>query len=101
MITVNTCLNGGSNASCRPTIDGVWAGSFGPLPNPGDPFWQEGLVHTGVGGWFPWQKTRIYPGIPAGNHTLQVQCATDSGTLGVCNSASVGCSVQFVELQSQ
>jgi hypothetical protein len=99
MITVNTYLNGGSHATCRPVIDGVWAGQYGMLPNPGDPKWQEGLVDTGLGGWHPWQKTRIYPGVPAGPHQLQVQCATDGGTLGVCNSGSVACSVHFVELK--
>ena len=101
MITVNTYLNSGSHATCRPIIDGVWAGSFGGLPRSGDPFWQEGLVYSGGlgGNWAPWHKTRLYPGVPAGNHTLQVQCATDGGTLGVCNAGTVACSVHFVELK--
>ena len=101
MISVNIHLNGGSHATCRPIIDGLWAGSFGGLIQSGDPFWQEGLVYSGGfgGNWSAWQKTRIYPGVPAGNHTLQVQCATDSGTLGVCNANSVGCHVGFVELK--
>ena len=101
LITVNTYLNGGSHSTCRPIIDGVWAGTYGGLPNSGDPFWQEGLIVTGAspGNWWPWNKTRLYPGIPAGNHTLQVQCATNSGTLGVCNDGSVACSVHFVELK--
>jgi hypothetical protein len=101
MISVNVYLNSGSHATCRPIIDGLWAGSYGGLVQSGDPFWQEGLTYTGGFGnnWSAWQKTRIYPGVPAGNHTLQVQCATDGGTLGVCNANSIGCQVGFVELK--
>jgi hypothetical protein len=98
MITVDAYLNGGSHSTCRPIIDGVWAGSFGGLPNPGDPFWQEGLTNSAGGAWHPWHKTRLYPGVPAGNHTLAVQCATDAGTLAV-GASSIVSSVHFVELR--
>jgi hypothetical protein len=99
LISLDISFINGSHASCRPTIDNVWAGSFGGLPNPGDPFWQEGLTYSAGGVWHSWQKTRLYPGVPAGNHTLRVQCATDAGTLAVCAASSVACSVNFVELK--
>jgi hypothetical protein len=98
-ITVNVSFINGSHATCRPIIDGAWAGSFGGLPNPGDPFWQEGLEYSAGGVWHLWAKTRMYPGIPAGNHSLAVQCATDSGTLSVCAATSIACSMHFFELK--
>jgi len=99
MITLNLFLINGSHATCRPVIDGLWAGSYGNLPNPGDPFWQEGLTYSAGGVWHPWNKTRMYPGVPAGNHTLQVQCATDSGTLSVCTAGSIACSMHYFEIK--
>jgi hypothetical protein len=99
MITVNMYLINGSHATCRPVIDGLWAGSYGGLTNSGDPFWQEGLTYSAGGVWHPWNKTRMYPGVPAGNHVLQVQCATDSGTLSVCTAASVACSMHYFEIK--
>jgi hypothetical protein len=97
LITMNISLNQGSHGSCRPIVDGIWAGSYGSLPNPGDPFWQEGLILVGSGGWARWSLNRIYPGIPAGNHTFQVQCVTDGGTMQSCGS-TIGCSFGVIEL---
>ena len=93
-------LFGGSHASCRPIIDGVWAGTYGGLPNPGDPFWQEGLQCVGAcgSGWQRWSSSRIYPGVPAGTHAFQVQCVTDGATLNVCGASSIGCYWSIVEL---
>jgi hypothetical protein len=99
MITVDIYLINGSHATCRPVIDGQWAGTYGGLVNSGDPFWQEGLTYSAGNVWHPWNKTRMYPGVPAGPHQLQVQCATDSGTLLVCGAASVACSVSYFELK--
>jgi hypothetical protein len=99
MISLDLTLINGSHGSCRPIIDNQWAGAYGNLPNPGDPFWQEGLTYTAGGVWHPWQKTRLYPGVPAGNHTLQVQCATDAGVLSVCAAGSVACSISFFEIK--
>jgi hypothetical protein len=58
---------------CRPMIDGRWAGEYGGYPVA--PLWTEGLN----GGpqpdsWFDWAKSRVYTGIPAGAHTLTVEC---------------------------
>jgi hypothetical protein len=97
LITVDLWLNGGSPASCRPIIDGVWAGSYGGLPT-GNGSWMDGQVDFGAN-QTSWSKTRLYPGIPAGNHTLQVQCRTSVGTLGVCNNGNIGCFLNFVELK--
>jgi hypothetical protein len=58
---------------CRPMINDRWAGEYGGYPVA--PLWTEGLN----GGpqpdsWFDWAKSRVYMGIPAGTHTLTVQC---------------------------
>jgi hypothetical protein len=98
MITVNTYVSNGSLATCRPIIDGLWAGSFGGLPSPGDPFWQEGLTQSSGGSWHAWHKTRVYPGVGAGNHTLQLQCTTDIGSLNV-GAANIASSLHFVEIR--
>ena len=57
--------------SCRPVVDGRWAGEYGGYPVA--PLWSEGLNGPNPG-WFAWRKTRVYTGIPAGDHTLTVQC---------------------------
>jgi hypothetical protein len=97
LITAGTYLANGQHSGCRPVIDGVWAGSYG-LPDPGDPFWQEGLAYSAGGEWHPWHKTRLYPGVPAGNHTLQLQCVTDGGSL-IVGASNIGSSLHFVELR--
>ncbi len=101
LVSMNLSMNGGSHSTCRTIVDGQWAGSFGGLPNSGDPFWQEGLNYTGAaaGGWHAWATTRLYPNIPAGPHLLQIQCATDGATLGVCNSPSVACYWSVLEVR--
>jgi hypothetical protein len=99
LIFIDVSLNGGSHATCRPVIDGVWAGTYGGLSkSPSDPFWTEGLVGVGAigSGWQKWSKTRLYQGVPAGIHTFGVECATDGGTLTV-GTTSVGASAGFVE----
>jgi hypothetical protein len=59
--------------SCRPVIDDRWAGDYGGYPVA--EFWFEG-VNGGPSNdlWLDWEKTRVYTGVPAGNHTLAVQC---------------------------
>jgi hypothetical protein len=65
--------------SCRPMIDGQWAGMYGhyPVPvnasDPNGPAWFEGLSASSYG-WVMWSKSRVYSGVPAGSHTLTVQC---------------------------
>jgi hypothetical protein len=68
----------GSHSACRPIVDGA------PL-TAGEPdvfsyIWHNGIVYT-ADGWAMWDRTRIYHNIPAGTHTLQAQCRTDSGTV--------------------
>jgi hypothetical protein len=63
--------------SCRPVIDGQWAGNYGGYPY--SEKWTEGLNSVDRT-WFSWTKTRVYVGVPAGAHTLSVQCQKDSDT---------------------
>jgi hypothetical protein len=47
-----------------------------------------------------WAKTRLYHGVPGGNHTFMLQCLTTTAipeSLTVCASTT-GCSWGFVEL---
>lgn len=102
LVQMAIALNGGSHASCRTIVDGLWAGSYGGLASAGDPFWQEGLQCVGAcagGNWQRWSATRLYPGIPAGQHTFQIQCVSDSGTLGVCSAGSIACYWSILELR--
>jgi hypothetical protein len=57
--------------SCQPLVDAQWAGAYGQYPVA--PLWSEGLQGPSSG-WFGWQKSRVYTGVPAGDHTLTVQC---------------------------
>jgi hypothetical protein len=98
LINLNLFVSGGSHITCQPIIDGLWAGSYGGLPNPGDPFWKEGLVNSGVGGWHPWTTSRLYRGVPPGTHTFAAQCTTDSGTGAYCAGTSIGCSMNVIEI---
>lgn len=97
LIVLDMYAVGGSHASFQPLVDGVWAGSYSGMLDPGN-FWREGLLYTGGGTWQQWSKSKIYPGIPAGTHTVRVQALTDGGTLAVGNS-SVPCALQIIELQ--
>jgi len=98
LIFTDLSLVSGSSGTCRPIIDGKWAGSYGSLPGNGDPFWMEGLTSVGCcgGGWKRWNKVRMYTDVPAGDHTFALQCATDGGTMQSCDT-SVGCSWGFIE----
>ena len=98
MVWMNLFVNGPSYETCQPIVDGVWMGQFSAQPNSGDPFWKEGLVYTGAGGWHGITRTKLYKQIPAGPHNFAIQCATNSGTAGYCNSSNVGCSWGFTEL---
>jgi hypothetical protein len=71
-------LNGAPSLfSCRPMIDGEWAGVYGGFPVVPD--WTEGLSFTS-GGWRSWAKTRLYPGVPAGEHEMTIECMKDDTT---------------------
>lgn len=79
-ISMDLSLQSLSNVTCRPVVDGVWAGDFSGQPKSvDDPFWTEGIFAIS-GSLAKWSSTRLYPGIPAGVHTFSVQCAVpDSG----------------------
>jgi hypothetical protein len=81
--------------SCRPLVDGEWAGHNG-----GHPFvslWTEGLQGT-TWGWVNWTKSRVYKGIPAGGHTLSVECLKDSAVEMLAGHSLVPQSVSVLEL---
>ena len=60
--------------SCRPMVDDRWAGEYGGYP--ATQRWLEGVKggHPNMEIWYGWDKSRVYTEIPAGNHTLSVQC---------------------------
>jgi hypothetical protein len=87
-----TMRTGGQAFGCRPMVDGQWAGHYGNYT-----FierWTEGLTRT-VSEWQMWAKSRVYIGIPSGQHTLTVECRKDQdleaevGTVTVPQSLSV------------
>ena len=80
-IELNVPLTGGSHSACRPMVDGAWAGSFESLPE--SYIWHEGITQTrhSIDIARMWHRIRVYYDIPAGQHTLSVQCRTDGGTL--------------------
>lgn len=85
LIQMDLSLVNGSHGTCRPLIDGQWAGDFAGEPRPPNdsPFWTEGLMAVGCcgGGWRRWTSNRVYTQVPAGPHTFAVQCATDGGNM--------------------
>lgn len=76
-IAMSIPLSGGSSSACRPIVDGATL-SVGEPDNFGSR-WHNGLVYT-ADGWAMWERTRVYRNIPAGTHTLAVQCIGDSGS---------------------
>ena len=91
-IELSIPLVGGGDSACRPTVDGEWAGSFENLDQEFE--WHEGREQTS---WSDddnfrlWKRMRVYYDIPAGDHTLGVQCRTSAGEVAVgrANSSSV------------
>ncbi len=80
-IELSIPLIGGNFSTCRPRVDGAWAGTFEGWPD--NYIWHEGLDYTGYQGDAHkrmWKRARVYRDIPAGTHTVDVQCRTDSGT---------------------
>jgi cysteine-rich repeat protein len=83
-IELSIPMVGGGDSACRPTIDGMWAGSFEGLPEQG--LWHEGRERTNYAagkGYRMWRRVRAYNNIPAGSHKLGVQCLTNAGALAV------------------
>ena len=82
-ISISVPSSGGSHSSCKPMIDGV-----SPGKDEGDDLtytWQEGITYVG-GQWNVWNRTRVYNKVTAGEHTLTVQCLTDSAPSTLTNS---------------
>lgn len=92
-IELSIPLVGGGDSACRPTINGQWAGNFEGLD--GSYLWHEGRERTGWNnpyGFRLWSRMRVYYNIPAGEHTLGVECVTNSispVSVGRENSSSV------------
>ncbi|MBI5610468.1 MAG: hypothetical protein HY902_16440 [Deltaproteobacteria bacterium] len=82
-VTLAIPSSGGSHSSCRPLIDGAPAGA-GDIDDTSYT-WQEGLNYV-AGWWNMWTRTRVYKPVAAGNHTLTVQCLTDSAPTSIGNS---------------
>ena len=91
-------LSAATTVTCRPTIDGVWAGTYGALPDPG--LWAEGaLTVAPAAGMARWDKTRIYSGIPAGTHNIAIQCYTSAAPARInASDNSIVSSSSVVEL---
>jgi hypothetical protein len=99
---MNLSMVNGSHATCRPIIDGQWAGDYGgQTKSISDPFWTEGLMAVGCcgGGWRKWTNQRIYTGVPARSHTFEVQCVADGGFLTVNDNNTVFSSWTVFEVQ--
>ncbi len=81
-IELSIPLFGGGDSACRPTVDGQWAGSFEGLDDSFE--WHEGRERTNSpSGVRLWSRMRVYYDIPAGEHTLGVQCQTSTGSVNV------------------
>ena len=88
-IELSIPMVGGDHSTCRPTVDGSWAGTLAGLPS--SYIWHEGLDRTGYAGGTirrMFKRTRVYYQVPAGTHTVAVQCRTDSGTVQAGSSSS-------------
>jgi hypothetical protein len=81
--------------SCRPMVDGMWAGQYGGYPYSAK--WTEGL-NGSTYGWSQWSKSRLYRGIPAGQHTLTVECLKDSDVNSMIGHDIVPQSVSVLEM---
>lgn len=79
-------LDGGSHATCRPVVDGVWAGQYSGQTD--SSFWTEGMTAVGCcgGGIRRYVSSKIYE-VPPGEHTFAVQCKTDGGSLRIRSEA--------------
>jgi hypothetical protein len=84
----------GQSTSCRPMIDGRWAGDFGGYPF--SAVWTEGLNYTNF--WTQWAKSRLYTGIPAGGHVLTVECTKDGSASMTVGHPLVPQSVSVLEM---
>ncbi|MCA9697487.1 MAG: hypothetical protein KC431_08175, partial [Myxococcales bacterium] len=103
-IELSIPLVGGGDSACRPTVDGEWAGSFEGLDESFQ--WHEGRDRTGWNsgkGFRLWRRMRVYYDIPAGEHTLGVQCRTSMSEVDVgrVESSSVILTREYDQLTSK
>lgn len=98
MISFNISITGGELSSCQPLIDDKWAGSYAALkdPTPDKLSWKEGVTFT-KNGWTSFNKTRVYTDIPAGEHTVTIQCGTSESLALACHS-TVPCDLSVLEV---
>src|SRR5205085_6165559 len=90
---------GGGPLTCEPWIDGRWAGSYGGLPGlPYPAEFPESWKGVGFIGT-RWEKTRLYPGIPAGDHELQIHCGSPRNPDAFGAQVGPASSWGFVELE--
>lgn len=89
-IELSIPLNGGGDSACRPTIDGEWAGKAQNLPQVAT--WHEGRMRTNFAPQM-WNRVRVYYDIPAGDHTLGVECRTSSGSVSVGRAESTAVAI--------
>jgi hypothetical protein len=94
-LDLSVFADGGQTFSCRPMLDGTWAGEYGQYPVTA--LWTEGLNYSPYG-WNQWSKSRVYTGVPAGQHTLTVQCVKDTTTAMQVGHAVVPQSVSVLEM---
>lgn len=82
VIVMDLTVTGGNNTTCRPVIDGEWAGAAGgqDTSRTNGMYWVEGMIYTGGAGWKKWAPTRVFHGVPAGSHAFWIECTNDSGT---------------------
>ncbi|MCA9719247.1 MAG: DUF4215 domain-containing protein [Myxococcales bacterium] len=88
-IELSIPLVSGGDSSCRPTIDGEWAGAAQMLPDVYE--YHEGRDRTGWNnpkGYRIWRRARVYYDIEAGDHVLGVECRTNQGMLKVGRAES-------------
>jgi hypothetical protein len=83
--------------SCKPIVDDRWAGEYAGYP--GTDNWIEGLRSLNPG-WLPLTKSRVYTAIPAGEHTLAIQCLkySDHSNAVLVGSTTVWQSISAIEL---
>jgi hypothetical protein len=61
------------------------------------PKWTEGLFAS-LYGWSPWFKSRVYVGVPAGGHTLTIECLKDAADVMMVGHDTVPQSISVVEM---
>ena len=90
-----SALAAGTHFSCRPMVDGVWAGTYSGYPYSDK--WTEGL-NGSTERWTMWSKTRIYVGVPAGDHSMVIQCRKDGEPPMMLGHEIVPSSVSVLEM---